>query len=66
MTVYDFINLCVEPEFLKLVIYDGAAEENVYEGYADERPDKYDYSTVESFDISTEGSITLNIWTDGC
>lgn len=66
MTVYDFIDLCIEPGFLKLIIYDGAAEENVYEGYADEMPEKYDDLTVESFDIPTEGSITLNIWTDGC
>lgn len=66
MTVYDFIALCTNISFLYIIIYDKAAQENVFEGYADELSERYGNLTLESFDTPVDGSITLNIWTDGC
>lgn len=64
MTVYDFIDLCVEPSFLKLTIYDANTGDDVFTGAADELPMEYEDLTVESFDVPTDGHITLNVWID--
>lgn len=61
MTIADFMELCVDPSFCKVEIYDTNKEETVWFGDGDEIPEKYGESYIESFDVPTEGCLTFNI-----
>ena len=66
ITVYDFIELCIDSSMLEVAIYDiGADEPQIYRGYADEIPDDIMDLTVESFDVpDNTGVIGINVSTD--
>lgn len=61
MTLYELINLCIEPSFLKVKIYDVNKCEDVWEGFGDEIPEEYEDLEVSSFDLPVKDSITFNV-----
>lgn len=64
MSVYEFIQMCIEPGFLNVCIYDTESGQNIYEGEAEEVPTDMEDLTVESYDVPTEGKLTLNVSRD--
>jgi len=65
MTINDFNYLLVEPSFFHLQIWDCATEEVVYDGMAEDVPDKYIDCEISSVDcpVSDEGNayVCINI-----
>lgn len=62
MTVYDFIDLCIDCGLLTVEIYSCDAGDVVWTGPGDEVPEEYLYADLGSFDVpSKPDHITLNI-----
>jgi hypothetical protein len=69
MKIKDFINLCIDKEFLKIGIFsldELMIEEyngkEIWYGYANHLPKEYEDRTIVSFDIpESDGKIVLNI-----
>ena len=61
MTLYEIINLCIEPSCLKVEIYDTDKGEVVWSGYGDEIPHKYEDAEVTTYDLPNKDSITFNV-----
>lgn len=63
ITVKDFIYMCTEPSLQKIKLYNCDINEDVWEGYADEIPQKYEYWYIGSWDsiIAPSTTLTLNI-----
>lgn len=61
MTIMELMDMCIEPSFCKVEIYDCEKGETVWTGWADELPEKYGEKYIESFDVPTEGCLTFNI-----
>lgn len=69
MKIKDFINLCMDKEFLKIGIYslDKLVQEEyngkeIWRGYANSLPKEYEDRTIVLFDIpESDGTIVLNI-----
>lgn len=62
MSVYDFLNLCIDSSFLTVDIYDIDMGEVVYSGSADDIPDDYLYTDVSSWDVPTKpDKMTINV-----
>ena len=62
MTVYEFVDLCIDPSILKVEIYSLDAGDVVWMGYGDEIPSKYEDVEIDSYDVPTKKDrITLNI-----
>ena len=61
MSVYDFIELCVDDCFT-LNIYDSEREEVVWSGKAYTLPEVYGYEELSSFDVpERKFELTVNI-----
>lgn len=61
MTVYDFIDLCIEPSFMIVELY-SLESGTVWTGYADEIPEEFLECEVGSYDVPTvKDHLTLNI-----
>ena len=63
MKVNDLLEMFLEPDLQKIVIYDLNMSEEVFEGLRDELPDRYKESEVESIDtllVPTE-KLTINV-----
>ena len=64
MDVYDFCNLCTD-DSIEIAIYDFYGEEEVFRGTMREAMDSdWDSYDVESFDLTPDGMIILNIDTE--
>ena len=69
ITIKDFINLCIDKEFLKIGIFslDKLMQEEyngdiIWSGYADSIPEEYKERQIVSFDIpESDGRIIINI-----
>ena len=61
MSVYDFIDMCIEPSMLQVSLYDVNLSEVVWEGYGDELPEEFEDAVVDTYDVPYDGAITLNI-----
>jgi hypothetical protein len=63
ITVKDFCEMCVEPSLQRINLYNCDTGDNVWEGFADEIPDKYEDWYISSWDciISPSETLTLNI-----
>lgn len=61
ITVWEFVQLCCDPSMLKVCIFDLHSGMDVYKGYADEIPAKYEDMKVWSFDAPFCGTDTLEI-----
>lgn len=61
MSIYDFMDYCVDAGMCHVVIYSFEKEDNVWSGYGDEIPEEYGDETEFSFDVPSDGSITFNI-----
>lgn len=62
MTVYDFVDLCIEPSFMTVEIYSLDAGAVVWTGPGDEIPEEFLEREVCTYDVPTkECGITLNI-----
>ena len=69
ITIKDFINLCIDKDFLKIGIYslDKLIQEEyngkeIWRGYATSLPKEYEDKTIVLFDIpESDGTIVLNI-----
>lgn len=57
----ELMDMCIEPSFCKVEIYDCEKCEVVWSGYADELPEVYGERMIESFDVPTDGCLTFNI-----
>ena len=65
MSVYDFLDLCVDSSFLTVDIYDINSGKVAYSGNVDNIPDDYLYADVWSWDVPTVvDKITINICND--
>ena len=65
MTISDFINLCIDPSFLKIEIWESNSGKTIYEGWAEEAPDELLEQVVDSYDVPTrQDTITFNISLD--
>ena len=63
MKVNDLLEMFLEPDLQKIVIYDLNMSGEVFEGLRDELPDRYKESEVESIDtllVPTE-KLTINV-----
>lgn len=61
MTVYEFLDYCIDARLLTVEIY-SLDKGTVWVGDFDELPDEYADAELCSFDVPTkEGCITLNI-----
>ena len=63
ITVYDFLDLCIEKSFQTVALYDMDSGEIVYKGSAEDVPYEYSEMEVWSWDCLTKGSdvFTINI-----
>jgi hypothetical protein len=62
MTVYDFLDLCIDKGMLTVELYSIDKGETVWEGYGDDIPEEYEYAELGSFDIPSKADrMTLNI-----
>lgn len=62
MTVYDFLDYCIDPGLLTVEIYDCDSGNTVWVGHGDEIPEEFGYKDIGSFDVPSEADhITLNI-----
>ncbi len=60
MTVYDFVDLCIDTPMIE--VYSLDAGKVVYSGDAGDMPDRYGEEMLESFDLPAKpGWITVNI-----
>ena len=62
MRICDFLDLCIEPGFCTVVVYDVERAEDLWKGPADEIPAELSELKVESWDIPSEaGVMTFNV-----
>lgn len=62
MTIFDFLEYCIDEGMLKVEIYSLDKGKTVWTGDGDDIPSEYGYAELCSFDIPTEPwHITLNI-----
>ena len=62
MTVFDFVDLCIEPSFMTVEIYSLDAGAVVWTGHGDDIPEEFLDCEVGSYDVPTKiCGITLNI-----
>lgn len=55
MRICDFLDLCIEPGFCTVVVYDVERAEDLWKGPADEIPAELSELKVESWDIPLRG-----------
>ena len=61
MTVFEFLNLCVD-DTQKFALYDFAEDEVVWMGLAEDLPERFEDCEVSSFDgITNPNVMTINI-----
>lgn len=62
LTVYEFMDMCVEPYFLNVRIWDSDKEGFVFVGTLDDMPEELQEETVTSFGLPYKADeITINI-----
>ena len=62
MTIYDFLELCIEPNLLHVQIYDFSSQKVVFDGNGDEIPEELTEAEISSFDVpDLYGRICLNV-----
>lgn len=62
MTVYDFLDMCIDERMLRVEIYDCESDETIFDGDYDDIPSELMDEEVCSFDVPSEiGKITINI-----
>ena len=64
MSVYDFVEMCIDPDFLKVELFDVDKNEVIFNGMVYDMPEVLGcYYEVGSFDIPDKaGEITLNVY----
>lgn len=65
-TVYDFLDMCIEPDLQEVAIYDCAQDKEVFRGTRDNMPQDMQDAEVQSFDLVEKsgpnaGIICINI-----
>lgn len=61
MTIQELMEMCIDPSFCKVEIYDSNVERVVWSGYADDIPEEYGELYVECFDVPNNCCMTFNI-----
>ncbi len=61
MTIMELMEMCIDPSFCKVEIYDTNKDKTVWSGWADELPEEYGERMIESFDVPTDSCSTFNI-----
>lgn len=66
MSVYEFLELCIDERMLIVEIYDTDSGETLFDGDYDDIPSELMDEEVCSFDVPSEiGKITINISKEG-
>lgn len=61
MSIYEIMDLCLEPGLCTVVVFDTEKGEEVWSGAGDEIPRKYADKECDSFDVPEDGKMTFNI-----
>ena len=61
MNVMDLLDLCIDKGLLDVTIYDTERCEDIWSGAGDEVPGRIEDMSVESFDIPSDGHLTINV-----